>query len=247
MMPNPPRPTDDDPTRDARGQEIVDLPSRRMAAPPPRDAGGRLDAHGAPAGPRPRYGDGAVIACDGLVRIYKLADLEVVALQGLDLLVESGRDDRDRRGVGERQVHAAGHPRRDGRAVGRPGGRRRLRPGPHRRRGANALPPAGRRLRLAADGAQPAAVPDRGCRTWSCRWSSTAGSGGVDAGARAAGPRRARRPRDAPARSPVRRRAAAGGDRGRARERPERRPRRRADRRAGQRRPRRRCSGSSGA
>ena len=40
--------------------------------------------------PRVRYGDGAVIACDGLVRIYKLADLEVVALQGLDLLVAGG-------------------------------------------------------------------------------------------------------------------------------------------------------------
>jgi ABC-type lipoprotein export system ATPase subunit len=40
--------------------------------------------------PRVRYGDGAVIACDGLVRIFKLADLEVVALQGLDLLVEPG-------------------------------------------------------------------------------------------------------------------------------------------------------------
>ena len=28
--------------------------------------------------------------CDGLVKIYKVADLEVVALQGLDLLVEPG-------------------------------------------------------------------------------------------------------------------------------------------------------------
>ncbi|TAL08163.1 MAG: ATP-binding cassette domain-containing protein, partial [Chloroflexota bacterium] len=37
---------------------------------------------------RPRFGDGALIACDNLVRIYKVADLEVVALQGLDLLVE---------------------------------------------------------------------------------------------------------------------------------------------------------------
>ncbi len=42
------------------------------------------------ARPRVRYGEGAVIACDGLVRIYKLADLEVVALQGLDLLVDQG-------------------------------------------------------------------------------------------------------------------------------------------------------------
>jgi ABC-type lipoprotein export system ATPase subunit len=40
--------------------------------------------------PRPRYGDRALIVCDNLVKIYKVADLEVVALQGLDLLVESG-------------------------------------------------------------------------------------------------------------------------------------------------------------
>jgi len=40
--------------------------------------------------PRVRYGEGAVIACDGLVRIYKLADLEVVALQGLDLAFYTG-------------------------------------------------------------------------------------------------------------------------------------------------------------
>jgi putative ABC transport system ATP-binding protein len=39
---------------------------------------------------RPRFGDGAQIACDNLVRIFKVADLEVVALQGLDLLVNSG-------------------------------------------------------------------------------------------------------------------------------------------------------------
>lgn len=39
---------------------------------------------------RPRFGHGSVIACDNLVKIYKVADLEVVALQGLDLLVEPG-------------------------------------------------------------------------------------------------------------------------------------------------------------
>ena len=53
--------------------EIVDLPRASLATP--RAA-------------RPRYGDGAEIACDNLVRIFKVADLEVVALQGLDLLVE---------------------------------------------------------------------------------------------------------------------------------------------------------------
>src|SRR5918996_1155004 len=35
-------------------------------------------------------GSEALIVCDNLVKIYKVADLEVVALQGLDLLVESG-------------------------------------------------------------------------------------------------------------------------------------------------------------
>ncbi len=39
---------------------------------------------------RATYGGGSVIACDNLVKIYKVADLEVVALQGLDLLVEQG-------------------------------------------------------------------------------------------------------------------------------------------------------------
>lgn len=33
---------------------------------------------------------GTFIECDNLVKIYKIADLEVVALQGLDLVVESG-------------------------------------------------------------------------------------------------------------------------------------------------------------
>jgi ABC-type lipoprotein export system ATPase subunit len=36
------------------------------------------------------FGDDGVIVCDNLVKIYKVADLEVVALQGLDLVVEPG-------------------------------------------------------------------------------------------------------------------------------------------------------------
>jgi len=36
------------------------------------------------------YGHGAVIVCDNLLRIFKIADLEAVALQGLDLLVDPG-------------------------------------------------------------------------------------------------------------------------------------------------------------
>jgi len=34
--------------------------------------------------------DHAAIVCDGLVKIYKVADIEVVALQGLDLVVDEG-------------------------------------------------------------------------------------------------------------------------------------------------------------
>jgi putative ABC transport system ATP-binding protein len=80
MTPVPPRPAD------AAAPLIEDLPVRRSApAHPDPLAGTELRST-----PRPRYGDGSVIACDGLVRIYKLADLEVVALQGLDLLVEGG-------------------------------------------------------------------------------------------------------------------------------------------------------------
>ena len=54
--------------------EIIDLPSAEQRA---RQA-------------RPRFGERSMIVCDNLVKIYKVADLEVVALQGLDLLVESG-------------------------------------------------------------------------------------------------------------------------------------------------------------
>ncbi len=52
--------------------DIVDLPSAGTR---------RTRAHPADAGR---------IVCEGLVRIYKVADLEVVALQGLDLVVGSG-------------------------------------------------------------------------------------------------------------------------------------------------------------
>lgn len=39
---------------------------------------------------RPQFGGDSLIVCDNLVKIYKIADLEVVALQGLDLLVDQG-------------------------------------------------------------------------------------------------------------------------------------------------------------
>jgi ABC-type lipoprotein export system ATPase subunit len=51
---------------------------------------GRLAAEPGPAVSRPAFGEGAVIACDRLVRIYSTAGIEVQALQGLDLLVEPG-------------------------------------------------------------------------------------------------------------------------------------------------------------
>ncbi len=67
------------PMRDDRA-EIVDLPG---------DAPVEVEPTLAPRGRRRTlFGEGAQIACDNLVKIYKVADLEVVALQGLDLLVD---------------------------------------------------------------------------------------------------------------------------------------------------------------
>jgi ABC-type lipoprotein export system ATPase subunit len=71
--------------------EIVDLPARVRASGAPGVSPGLLASTG-PAAMRSRaarYGEGAQIVCDNLVRIYKVADLEVVALQGLDLLVNT--------------------------------------------------------------------------------------------------------------------------------------------------------------
>ncbi|HET9455795.1 MAG TPA: ABC transporter ATP-binding protein [Candidatus Limnocylindrales bacterium] len=76
--------------------EIEELPSRdrgSTAATTDRVTAG-TDPPARPAAPaghrRPRYGEGALISCDNLVKIFKIADLEVVALQGLDLLVDKG-------------------------------------------------------------------------------------------------------------------------------------------------------------
>ena len=60
--------------------ELVDLPEGSFSRESARSA----------LQPRRPHGDGALIVCDNLVKIYKVADLEVVALQGLDLLVEPG-------------------------------------------------------------------------------------------------------------------------------------------------------------
>jgi len=65
--------------------EIVELESRSI---------GRTAAGGSPGlqpvSPTLQRTDTGRILCEGLVKIYKVADLEVVALQGLDLLVEPG-------------------------------------------------------------------------------------------------------------------------------------------------------------
>jgi ABC-type lipoprotein export system ATPase subunit len=93
-----------DPTRrddgDQTAPEIIDLPGTPdggadragwLRVPDRPDRSGTVVTE-RPAGPspRPQFGDGADILCDNLVRIYKVANLEVVALQGLDLLVEPG-------------------------------------------------------------------------------------------------------------------------------------------------------------
>jgi ABC-type lipoprotein export system ATPase subunit len=78
--------------------EVVDLPGtarerRRLGEPDVLDGPEIIDLPSAEARarqPRPRYGERSMIVCDNLVKIYKVADLEVVALQGLDLLIESG-------------------------------------------------------------------------------------------------------------------------------------------------------------
>jgi ABC-type lipoprotein export system ATPase subunit len=68
------RTADDEDAMNEPVAEVLDLPTAEQRA----------------RRPRPRFGDQALIVCDNLVKIYKVADLEVVALQGLDLLVESG-------------------------------------------------------------------------------------------------------------------------------------------------------------
>ena len=61
-------------------------PGGARRSPPPRDS--------ASSGPRrtrrSTYGEGALIMCDRLVRIYAADGIEVQALQGLDLLVAEG-------------------------------------------------------------------------------------------------------------------------------------------------------------
>ena len=101
------------------------------------------------------------IVCDNLVKIYKVADLEVVALQGLDLAVEQGEfiaivgasgsgKSTLQNILGGLDVPTAGKAEVAG-----------LRPHLADAEGADDLPAQHRRLRLAADDAQPPSVPQR--------------------------------------------------------------------------------------
>jgi ABC-type lipoprotein export system ATPase subunit len=87
-------PSDRSPWSSDATPHIEELPPPGTPGTPggaPRD---RLPPSAMPTGlsrqGRPRYGEGALISCDNLVKIFKVADLEVVALQGLDLLVNQG-------------------------------------------------------------------------------------------------------------------------------------------------------------
>ena len=69
--------------------EIVDLP-REAPAPSAAAWAEPAELPQPEVRARRRFGEGALIVCDNLVKIFKVADLEVVALQGLDLLVDPG-------------------------------------------------------------------------------------------------------------------------------------------------------------
>ena len=55
-----------------------------------RETGGGAAAARVPRPGAAEYGAGALIVCDSLVRIHQVGDIEVQALQGLDLLVDAG-------------------------------------------------------------------------------------------------------------------------------------------------------------
>jgi ABC-type lipoprotein export system ATPase subunit len=59
-------------------------------AGPPAAAAGLTELGAEAIRARTSYGDGALVACDRLVRIYAAEGIEVQALQGLDLLVAAG-------------------------------------------------------------------------------------------------------------------------------------------------------------
>ena len=70
--------------------EIIDLPSGTTVTLPQSVEVARGEAETQRKPPGPSLAAGPLIVCESLVKIYKVADLEVVALQGLDLIVEQG-------------------------------------------------------------------------------------------------------------------------------------------------------------
>ena len=146
----------------------------------------------------------------------------------------SGRDDRPRRRLRQRQVDAHEHPRRPRRALGRASDRGRARPDPHGRPGQDGVPASRGRLHLAADRAQPARSPlGRGERRAAHAPRRRRRPRAPPAGHAPDGPRRgAGRPPRRPAGRAERRRAAARGGGHRARQPAPGAPGRRADRRA---------------
>ena len=83
-----------------------------------RDAAADEDLPGGQAGRDGLMESEPFIICDNLVKIYKVADLEIVALQGLDLVVAPRRAAGHRRAERQRQVAADEHPGRPGPSVG---------------------------------------------------------------------------------------------------------------------------------
>ena len=133
--------------------------ARRVARSAPPPASTSTLPTGLSRQGRPRYGEGALISCDNLVKIYKVADLEVVALQGLDLLVNAGEmiaivgasgsgKSTLLNILGGLDVPSAG-----------PGGRRGLRPRP---RSAGA---SGRATGAGSSGSSGSRPPATSCRT----------------------------------------------------------------------------------
>ena len=70
--------------------QIIDLPSGGATTLPEKIEAARAETNPNRGAPPPVSFSGPLIVCESLVKIYKVADLEVVALQGLDLIVEQG-------------------------------------------------------------------------------------------------------------------------------------------------------------
>lgn len=59
-----------------------------------------------------------MINCDGLVKIYETDDKKVMALEGLDLTVETGGDACGNRKIRQRKIHPFKYDRRTGNTNG---------------------------------------------------------------------------------------------------------------------------------